>query len=341
MIIVIKGLPNPSTVSNLAIITLNNTAFLTWDLAPDFDVRTSGSVIFRYSHELSGAVWENSIELKTIAAGQSTSVNLPLLIGTYLAKFVDSQGGQSINAASVVVEKITNIIHMNLVQTIDQEPTFSGVKNNMVVVADNLQFDVNGGDLYQFGSYHFDNYMTGGFIQTVRIIINMSLNATNLADFIDERLDFVDTWDIIDNPPANVAVETFISTTDDDPAGSPVWSPWKHFTIADYTTRAVKFKLEASADLNHQIQISELSASIELPDRTETQRQITSGTTTKTITYLTKFSISPIVTITPVDMMTGDYFTISNESSSSFDIDFYNSSDVAISRVFNYNSTGY
>jgi hypothetical protein len=341
MLIFIKGLTTPpANVNNLEITTLNGTALLTWDLAPDVDVRENGSVLFRYSNELSGAVWENSVKLQTATSGQNTSVALPLLIGTYLAKFADSQGNQSVNATSIIVTNIANIIHMNSVGSIHQEPTFSGVKNNMVVVDDNLQFDVDGGDLYQFGSYHFDNYITGGFIQTIRAITNMSLNATNLADFISARPE-VSKWESIANPPANVTVEMFISTTDDDPAGSPVWSPWKHFTIADYTTRAVKFKIEASADLNHQVQISELSVSIELPDKTETERQITSGTTTKTITYSIQFSISPIITITPVDMMTGDYFTISNESGLSFDINFYDSADVAVSRIFNYNSTGY
>ncbi len=343
MIIIIKGLTtSPENVNNLAIVTLNGTALLTWDLALNIDVRTNGSVQFRYSNLLSGAVWEDSIKLQTVASGQNTSVALPLLIGTYLAKFADSAGNQSVNATSVVVTKIANIINMNTVANINQEPSFSGVKINMIQVSGDLQFDVDNGDLFQNGSYEFDNYIDIALVQTARVIVNMALNATNLADFIDDRTEKIDTWDTIDNPPANILVETFISTTDDDPADSPVWSPWAKFTIADYIARAFKFKLEASSEnLNHQIQISELSASVELPDRTETGRQITSGTTTKTITYSTTFNLLPVITITPIDMMTGDYFTISNEGVSSFDINFYNSADVAISRVFNYNSTGY
>lgn len=340
MIIFIKGLTTPPIdVNNLAITTLNGTALLTWDLATDLDVKTNGSVLFRYS--ASGADWENAVKLQTATSGQSTSVSLPLLIGTYLVKFADSFGNQSVDAASFVVDKITNIVHMNLVASVNQHPSFSGVKNNMIVVSNNLQFDVNGSDLYQNGSYEFDNYIDAGIVQTARIIVNMALSTENEADFIDSR-DEVDTWDIIDNPPANVSVETFISTTDDDPAGSPTWSPWANFTISDYTARAFKFKLEASSEnLNHQIQISELSTSVELPDRAETGRQITSGTTTKIIFYTAMFNILPVVSITPVNMMTGDYFTISNESVLGFYINFYNASDVAISRVFNYNSTGY
>jgi len=341
MRIVIQGLTeSPESVNNLEITTLNNTAVLTWDLAQNGDVRINGSVLFRYSDN--GGGWENAIDLKIAASGQSTSVTLPLLLGTYFAKFTDSVGNQSVNASSIIVTKIANIIPMNTVQTVNQDPTFSGIKTNMVVVANKLQFDDNGGDLFQDGVYEFDNYIDIGFIQTCRIAVKMALTTTNFDNFFDSTTDFFDSSEIFDNPPANVAVETFISTTDDDPSGSPIWSAWAKFTISDYTDRAFKFKLEASTpNLNHQVQISELSASVELPDRVETDRQITSGTTTKTITYITQFFILPVVTITGVDMMTGDYFTISNESVSGFDINFYNSSDVGISRVFNYNSTGH
>lgn len=344
MIIFIKNLITPIVnVSNLEIITLNNTALLTWDLATDFDVKTNGSVIFRFSNKLSGVFWENSIKLKTVASGQSTSVNLPLLTGTYFAKFVDSAGNQSINAALVVVDKIANIIPMNLVYKFYQNPDFIGAKINIVLVNNNLQFGVTGGKLYQNGSYEFDYDIDIRWVQTARVIVNMTANAINGADFIASRTEKISTWESIGNPPANIVVETFISTTDDDPlVGNPTWSPWRQFTIADYTARAFKFKLEASSEnLNHQIQISEVSVSIELPDRVEVVRQITSGTTIKTITYTNPFMVDPTIIITPINMMTGDYFTISNQNILRFYITFYNSSNVAISRIFNYTAMGY
>lgn len=341
MIVIIKGLTEkPESVNNLEITTLNNTAMLTWDLALNRDVRENGNVLFRYS--ATGANWENSVQLKTVASGQSTSVTLPLLLGTYWAKFTDSVGNESVNASSIVVTTIANIIPMNTVETINQDPSFSGVKTNMIVVASKLQFDTENGDLYQNGAYNFSQGIMLDSVKTCRIVVNMALTTTNFDNFFDNPVDFFDSLEIFDNPPANVAVETFVSMSDDAVGGGMVWSPWFEFTAADYTARVFKFKLEASTpNLNHQVQISELSVSVELPDKTETQRQITSGTTTKTITYITQFYTTPVVTITGVAMATGDYFTISNESVLGFDINFYDSSDVAISRVFNYNSTGY
>lgn len=344
MIIFIKNLITPIVnVSNLEIITLNNTALLTWDLATDFDVKTNGSVIFRFSNKLSGVFWENSIKLKTVASGQSTSVNLPLLTGTYFAKFVDSAGNQSMTATSVVVGQITNLIHMNpIVSILNQEPFFSGSKTNMAVVGGRLIFNKKNGVIYQSGSYEFDTFFDIGSVQNTRIIIDNDINAFNLNDFIASRTEKISTWESISNPPANVVVEAFISTTSDDPSANPTWSPWRQFTIADYTARAFKFKIEANAqNINHQVNISKLSVKFELPDRTETLRHITSGVTAKTITYTTPFVASPVVTVTPVSMSTGDYFKILNESAVKFEVSFYNSSNVAINRIFNYHSMGY
>lgn len=343
MRVIIKGLTTPPVnVANLEVVALNGTAMLTWDLATDFDVKENGSVQFRYSPLLTGAVWENALKMKNFSSGANTTITLPLLIGTYLAKFSDSANNESVNATEVIVSKIANAVHMNtIVSSLNQHPDFSGTKTNMIVTNDLLQFDVDGVDLYQFGVYEFDNLIDVGSVQNVRAIIGMTINAVDLNDLIDDR-DFVDTWQSIDNPPANVVVEAFISMTDDNPISSPTWTPWRAFSVGDYTARAFKFKIEAtSQNLNHQIYISELSASFEMPDRSEIGRQITSGTTTKTITYVKPFIDEPVITITPINMMAGDYFTIPRESLTDFDINFYDTNDSSISRIFNYNSIGF
>ena len=40
-------------------------------------------------------------------------------------------------------------------------------------------------------------------------------------------------------------------------------------------------------------------------------------------------------------MQSGDYFTLSNISGTGFDVAFFNSSDTAIDRNFNYSAIGY
>jgi hypothetical protein len=40
-------------------------------------------------------------------------------------------------------------------------------------------------------------------------------------------------------------------------------------------------------------------------------------------------------------MASGDYFVVANKSTSGFDVTFYNSSNSAISRTFDYQANGY
>ena len=45
-------------------------------------------------------------------------------------------------------------------------------------------------------------------------------------------------------------VVTFVSTTDDDPAGSPTWSDYKRFKSGDFSGRAFRFKVELQSTAN-------------------------------------------------------------------------------------------
>ena len=54
--------------------------------------------------------------------------------------------------------------------------------------------------------------------------------------------------------------------SDDDPAGSPTWSAWMPFFVADFTCRAAKFKLDlASGSATHNIAVSTLAIDIKVP----------------------------------------------------------------------------
>lgn len=39
-------------------------------------------------------------------------------------------------------------------------------------------------------------------------------------------------------------VRTFISLTDDDPAGMPVWTPYQQFKAGDFFARAARYRVE-------------------------------------------------------------------------------------------------
>jgi len=364
---VIYGLTaRPADITGLSLQIINGQAHFGWTPSTDLDVKVGGTIRFRYSTLSSGAEWKNAIDIGQQVPGAANGTVLPLLSGTYMAKAVDSTGNESENAAAVVTT-VPQLLNLNLVSTTEQDPTFPGTKTNMVVdttatppvlklnadvAIDSVTlymddwglFDAVGG-LEPAGSYEFDDYVDLGFKQTWRVTPTLAFTVGDTADTIDQRTSYLDTWkDWDDNGKdmTDVIATIYIATTDDDPAGSPTWSDWKKIVVGDYEARAFKFKVEvAISDASHQIYISTLEVEVDAPDRTEWVKGNTAGTGVFSVTYNNRFYVLPSLAITAQDMGSGDYYTISNQSETGFDIQFFNSSASGVSRTFNYFARGY
>jgi len=118
--------------------------------------------------------------------------------------------------------------------------------------------------------------------------------------------------------------------------------------------RAFQFKAELeSSNTAQNILIDELGYKAQFARRQEqSSSAVASGTSTKTITFGNAFFVGtasllgsnsnlPAIGITGMNMQSGDYFTVENVSATGFDVTFYNSSDTAIDRNFNWSAVGY
>jgi hypothetical protein len=172
---------------------------------------------------------------------------------------------------------------------------------------------------------------------------------------IDERTDLIDTWVDFEGAVADqVNSKVCVRTTDDNPAGSPTWSDYQEFGNGTFTARAFQFKLDASA-----FTLSQAFACYELGYKASFQRRIESsvvaeqsGAGTKSVTFANPFwtgsavlggvnSILPSIGITAQNLQSGDYFNVTNVSSSGFDVTFRNSSGTAVDRLFSWSAVGY
>ena len=257
-----------------------------------------------------------------------------------MAKFVDSTGNESVNTSSFVSTTVPDIIKMNAVATSTQHPNFTGTKTNMVAVDNVLKFEADTlldsvtdlmddwelldaiGGLDTSGTYEFDTYLDLGQTFTSRVTANLAFSAFIVGDLIDDRTTLMDTWGDFDNVPSDVNMDLYVATTTDDPAGSPTWGSWAKFTVADYSARAYKFKVEASSgDADHQINITALSVQVDMPDRVQGANGLTSLTTgALSVTYPDAFKAIPSLGITVTDMTTSDNLEILNETTTGFDI---------------------
>jgi len=361
--VTVNGLTTPPVdVAGLSFIALGGYAHLSWDLATDLDVRVGGKVRFRHSNLTSGTTWESSTDIGSAVAGHNTTVVLPLLTGTYMAKFVDSTGNESVNVSSFVTTTVPDIIKMNAVATSTQHPSFTGTKTDMIAVDSVLKFEADTlwdsfsglmdtwdlidayGGLDKSGTYEFDTYLDLGATYTSRATASVAFTAFTLGDYIDDRTTLMDTWSDFDNIPSDVNLDLYVATTTDDPSGTPTWTAWAKFTVADYSARAYKFKIECtSTDVLHQINVTELSVSVDIPDRVQGDNAIQSGVGTKSITYPSSFYAIPSVGITGCDLDQNDRMVLSNETKTGFDVTFYQGNGTGSPQdiKFNWLSRGY
>lgn len=272
----------PADVTGFNIIKSAGFALASWTLHPDLDVRQGGSIVVRHSPLTTGAAWENGIIIETFP-GNAINGSLSLMTGTYMAKALDSSGNYSAAAISVVATEGT-VTGWTTVATTTQESTFTGTKSNTAVLDGALRLDsastVSGmtelvsawpkisalGGLVASGSYEFDAAVDMTTVATRRYEADIAATSFDTGDLISFR-DLVTTWSSVTGATVDDCDATlYIATTDDDPAGSPTWSDWVPFFVADFTARAAKFKLDlASGSATHNIAVSTLAIDIKEP----------------------------------------------------------------------------
>ena len=96
-----------------------------------------------------------------------------------------------------------------------------------------------------------------------------------------------------------------------------------------------------SSDAEASPIITALKVTVDMPDRSVAESDIQSGAGAKVITFSPAFRGLQGVGIAAQNLQSGDYYQITSKSETGFTITFYNSSDVAIDRTFDYVAKGY
>ena len=226
---------------------------------------------------------------------------------------------------------------------------------NDLILADNIFGQTDGanykieGNIPALGYYYFtDQAIDLGAIYTSRITGSLSSTGVSVLDLFDVATGNFDSksglFDGTDISDTNAVLE--IRITEDDPASSPTWGSWIPFYIGDYYARGVEFRTKlTSSNTSHNVQLDALTVTVDMPDQIKRNSGVTtsSGTNngTEVVSYTTPYKTVPTVGITLQDSNTGDYWTISSSTASGFTVTFYNSSDTAAQKTFNWISSGY
>lgn len=253
----------PANVSGFSVIKSAGFALAQWALHADLDVRIGGRIVIRHAQATSGAAWSDGVILEEFN-GDAINGLVPLITGTYMAKAKDSTGNWSTAMVDFVVTE-GMVTGFTTVATSTQHATFTGSKTNTVVSGSVLQLDALSANAT--GSYAFSAALDMTTVATRRFEADISAVSFVATDLIDSRTANIDTWDSIDGAEVDDCdVTLYAAITDDDPAGSPTWSAWMPFFVADFTCRGAKFKLDFSAgDPTHNIAVDTLTVHVKEP----------------------------------------------------------------------------
>jgi len=262
----------PIDVTDFSVVAFAGAATGRWTLTTDLDVKIGGRIFVRWTPLTVAAVWENGVDVGDFN-GDATSGPLPMLTGTYFAKFRDSTEHWSAAAASFVLTA-GNITALPSSMTVTEHTSYAGAKSGTVAVDGLLKLDgttlidsLTGlvdswgyidsmGGVATSGTYDFASVMDFGSVVTRRITPTIQALAFDTGDLVDLR-GMVDEWDSVDGDVINDATAQLLAAISTDAVSYGAWFP---MPSGDVTCRAIKYRLAlASGAATHNIQISELS----------------------------------------------------------------------------------
>ncbi|REJ66076.1 MAG: host specificity protein J [Proteobacteria bacterium] len=356
----------PSNIGSLNITPIDqHTAELHWPEAGDLDVRIGGTIEIRHNPRTTGDIkWSQSEKIVPTVNGSTTRKIVPLKDGHYLVRAKDSVGNYApLSGIPSVLVDLPEPQDLEVVQTFTESPSFPGTfsqtfnsttEGGITLQADGQIDDITDfdsvtnidffGDVVPVGSYIFQNTLDLGAKYDVELLANLQINTINPDDFWDSRSDNIDTWNDIDaDDLSETNAELYSRSTNDDPNGaSPSYGTWEPFANSTKRGRGFQFKVEMETDNDSQdVVVQTLGVTVSLQRRTEQERDISSGTAAKAVTFPSAFYSTPSITITATNMATGDFFELSSVSRTGFTITFKDSGGTIVDRNFDYQAVGH
>jgi hypothetical protein len=236
----------PDDVTGFYVDVAGSSATLYWDESPDPNLSYHK---VRHSTLTTGAIWSDAVEYVSKVARPAVSVTVSAKPGTYMIKAYDKYGNSSVNHTSTVILESDLEPYLN-VATDTQSPTFSGTKTGCSVTSSALRItDVSGVGPYT-ATYDFTGYIDTGSVNRCRMRVdNTVVRFATMSTQFDDLSGNFDTlsgnFDDLTGGTnfAGINLEVYASTTNDNPAGSPTWSPYAKINNAVKSCRAARFRV--------------------------------------------------------------------------------------------------
>ena len=359
----------PGDVQNLSMEPITNKLVrLRWTKAVDPDVLHGGRVYVRHSNLTDGSgTFQNSVDLVTALAGNTTDVVVPSLEGEYILKFQDDQGNFSTGEASVI-QDLPDLIDTQVILQ-DREdldsPPFQGVDTNTTFNSTTSALQLTNPATNATGEYAFKDILDLGAVFSLdlkRVIRSVGFNIGTDIETIIPSGSFWDDYATdgnFDGPAADEANCQIQVATSQTASGS--FGSFNNFANGTFKGRRFKFKLVLETTNTAQnMNVQQAGFTAEFQSRTEQNYQTggttstapqSSGTSAKTVTFGTPFFVGtsslgganaflPSIGITIQNAQSGDFFTVTNVSGTGFTVNIKNGSSF-VDRTFTFQAVGY
>lgn len=262
----VAGLSSPpASITGFGGQWIGGAVHLYWDKSTDLDVIHGGAVEIRHSSATSGATWATATPIGNVEIpGAATSAFLPGKAGTYLARFRDAResgGNLSSGTAAWVTDQQVALAAFNILDGLVEDPTFTGTKTQCEVHSSKLRI-IPGKSV---AVYEWSDTIDLGSVKRARCTVEISAAVVNNADLVSAWPSIAERHRITSAVSGKEAwAITYVSTTNDNPAGTPTWSNYRRIDAAEFNCRAYRYKTELHAiDTTFGIEIESLLALVE------------------------------------------------------------------------------
>lgn len=236
----------PAALANLTLQTAGGLAILKWTPSADLDVRIGGRIVIRHANAPT-ATWATSVSMDEVAGSDAVAI-VPLKPGTYLLRARDNSG--NFGPVTTAATRGAQVLPFAPVLSLAADPGWSGVSTNLTLDGAAMKLT----DVAAEGRYDFPLGMDFGAPRRIRLRSEIEAAALSLSGTVDERLAPIDSWfDVDDTDGAEIDVVVEARVTDDDPAGTSVWTAWSRLDATEDEIRAAEFRAwmrSASPDYN-------------------------------------------------------------------------------------------
>ena len=362
----------PANVQNLSMEPITNKLVrLRWTKSVDADVIHGGRVYIRHSNLTDGSgTFQNSVDLVTALAGNTTDVVVPSLEGEYILKFQDDQGNFSVGETSII-QDLPDLIDTQVILQ-DREdldnPPFQGTDTNTTFNSTTSALQLTNPATNATGEYAFKDTLDLGavfsldlkrVIRSVGFVIGQDIETLipGPPGILWDQYAAVDNnFDGAAADEVNCQIQVATSQTASGSFGS-----FNNFANGTFRGRRFKFKLILeTTDTAQNMNVQQAGYTAEFQARTERNYQTggststapqSSGTSAKTVTFGKPFFVGtsslgganaflPTIGITIQNAQGGDFFTVTSVSGTGFTVSIKNGSSF-VDRTFTFQAVGY